>query len=95
MVMRCLLGGNGVPGAAEVTTQGTMTGETMSTPRTRPAWPGVITAAAAAVTLGALVICGQAHQAARQAVATPASAAIICPPPSGDGVMSKTGDPGC
>ena len=75
----------------------TMNGETMSTPSTRPAWPGVISAATIAVTLGALVICGQTHQGARQAAATPASAAIICPPPSGDGVvaMSKTGDPGC
>jgi len=61
--------------------------------------PGVTTAASAviAVILGAPVICGQAHHGARQAAAGPAIAAIICPPPSGDGVvaMSKSGDPGC
>jgi len=71
----------------------------MSTPRTRPASPGgVITAAAIAVTLGAAVICGQTHPGARQATARPASAAILCPPPSVDGAvvaMSKSGDPGC
>ena len=75
-----------------------MNGETMSTPRTRPSWPGVITAAAIAVALSAPVIYGQAHQGPRQATTRPASAAIICPPPSGDGAvvaMSKTGDPGC
>ena len=76
----------------------TMNGELMSTARTRPAWPGVITAAAIAVALSAPVIYGQAHQGPRQAATRPASAAIICPPPSGDGAvvaMSKTGDPGC
>ena len=70
----------------------------MSTPPTRAAAPGgVITAAVIAVILSAPVICGQAHQWAPQASARPAIAAIICPPPSGDGVvaMSKTGDPGC
>jgi len=70
----------------------------MTTPRTRPAWPGVITAAAIAVALSAPVIYGQAHQGTRQAPIRAASAAIICPPPSGDGAvlaMSKTGDPGC
>ena len=68
----------------------------MSTARTRATWPGgVIAAAAVAVTLGGLVICGQTHQGARQAMAISASAAIICPPPSGDGLMSKSGDPGC
>ena len=35
------------------------------------------------------------HWQARQGDRLSASAAIICPPPSGDGVMSKTGDPGC
>jgi len=70
----------------------------MNTPRARAAWPGgVITAAVIAVILSAPMICGQAHQGARQASARPAIAAIICPPPSGDGVvaMSKSGDPGC
>ncbi len=68
----------------------------MSTPRMRAAWPGgIITAAAIAMTLGVPVICGHTHQRARQATAISASAAIICPPPSGDGVMSKSGDPGC
>jgi hypothetical protein len=70
----------------------------MSTPPTQAAWPGgVTTAAVIAVILSAPVICGQAHQGAPQATARPAIAAIICPPPSGDGVvaMSKTGDPGC
>jgi hypothetical protein len=67
----------------------------MSTPRTRMAWPGgVIVAAAIAVTLGGPVIGGQTHQGTRQATALSGSAAIICPPPSGD-VMSKSGDPGC
>jgi len=59
---------------------------------------GVITAAVIAVILSAPVICGQTHQGARQATTTAASAAIICLPPSGDGVvvaMSKSGDPGC
>ncbi len=68
----------------------------MTTSRTRAAWPGgVITAAVIAMALSAPVICGQTHQGARQATA---SAAIICPPPSGDitvVAMSKTGDPGC
>jgi len=64
----------------------------MSTPRTRPAWLGVITAATIAVALSAPVLCG--HQGTRQAPARSASAAIICPPPSGD-AMSKSGDPGC
>ena len=36
----------------------------------------------------------QTHQVSRRATTISASAAIICPPPSGD-VMSKTGDPGC
>ena len=70
----------------------------MSTPPTRATRPGgVITAAVIAVILSAPVICGQARQGAPQATARPAIAAIICPPPSGDGVvaMSKTGDPGC
>jgi len=70
--------------------------ETMSTSRTRATWPGgVIAAAAIAVTLGGSVICGQTHQGARQAMGISVSAAIICPPPSGDGLMSKSGDPGC
>ena len=43
----------------------------------------------------AAMIHQQARQGARQATAMSASAAIICPPPSGDGVTSKTGDPGC
>jgi hypothetical protein len=50
------------------------------------------------VALSAPVMSGQAHQGPRQAMTRPASAAIICPPPSGDGAvvaMSKTGDPGC
>jgi hypothetical protein len=38
---------------------------------------------------------GHAAAAARQATTISASAGIICPPPSGDGVMSKSGDPGC
>ena len=69
----------------------------MSTSRTWATWPGdVIAAAAIAVTLGGSVICGQTHQGAdRQAMAISVSAAIICPPPSGDGLMSKSGDPGC
>jgi hypothetical protein len=46
------------------------------------------------VTLGAPVICGHIHQETRQATVTSSSAAIICPPPSGD-AMSKSGDPGC
>jgi hypothetical protein len=36
----------------------------------------------------------QAHQGGREATTVSASAVIICPPPSGDG-MSKSGDPGC
>jgi hypothetical protein len=73
----------------------------MNAPRVRAVWPGgVIAAAAIAVILGAPVICGQTHQGVRQATTIAASAAIICPPPSGDGMssgdaMSKTGDPGC
>jgi hypothetical protein len=35
------------------------------------------------------------RQGARQATTISAGAAIICPPPSGEGAMSKTGDPGC
>ena len=66
----------------------------MSTARTRAAWSGSAIAAAIAVTLGAPVICGHIHQETRQATVTSSSAAIICPPPSGD-AMSKSGDPGC
>ena len=36
----------------------------------------------------------QTHPGARQATTISASAAIICPPPSGE-AMSKSGDPGC
>jgi len=58
---------------------------------------GVITAAAIAVIFGAPVIGGQTHQGAQQATTISASAAIICPPPSGDGAvaMSKSGNPSC
>jgi hypothetical protein len=67
----------------------------MSTPRTRAVWlGGVITAAAIAMTPGAPMICGQTHHGAVHTTAMPASAAIVCPPPTVV-AMSSSGDPGC